>query len=147
MWRDWHGKVKTSIKCTVTVIAVTVIDRNCSPAEAAGIFAARDDSTASAAGWIEGTLLGSVGTTVAVIAIAGLGMAMLQGHVSPRRAIQVVLGCFILFGAPTIARGLVGLGQGASGPVVVVVSVAAPSDARPAPKANADPYAGASVPM
>jgi len=56
--------------------------------------------------WIEHGLLGSAATAVAAICVAGLGFAFLAGHVPVRRALTVLIGCFILFGAPTIAAGL-----------------------------------------
>ena len=56
--------------------------------------------------WVEHALLGTVATAVAVICVAGLGFAFLAGRVPVRRAMTVLIGCFILFGAPTIAAGL-----------------------------------------
>jgi len=56
--------------------------------------------------WVEHALLGTVATAVAVICVAGLGYAFLAGRVPVRRALTVLTGCFILFGAPTIAAGL-----------------------------------------
>jgi type IV secretory pathway VirB2 component (pilin) len=61
--------------------------------------------------WIEVTLLGSVATGVAVIAVAFVGFGMLTGRVGWRRGLQVVLGVFILFGAPMIARQLAALAR------------------------------------
>ena len=66
----------------------------------------------SAVGWVEGTLLGTVATTVAVIAVATVGFLMLTGRIDIRRATQVVLGCFILIGASTIASGIFGAVSG-----------------------------------
>ena len=51
-------------------------------------------------------MLGTAATAIAVICVAGLGFAFLAGRVPMRRAITVLIGCFILFGAPTIAAGL-----------------------------------------
>ena len=98
-----------------------------------------------AAQWIEGVLLGSVGTSLAVIAVAWVGFELLQGRVSPRRAFQVVLGAFILFGAPMIVSGIAGLTRSGSGGVTTQPPAAPPA---PAPKLPPpfDPYAGASVP-
>ena len=56
--------------------------------------------------WVEHALLGTAATTVAVICVAGLGFAFLAGRVPVRRAMTVLVGCFILFGAPSIAAGL-----------------------------------------
>lgn len=59
----------------------------------------------AAANWLEGTLLGSVATAIAVIAVACVGLAMLTGRTDVRRAAHVLFGCFIIFGASTIASG------------------------------------------
>lgn len=106
----------------------------------------------SAAGWIQAALLGSVATTVAILAVAAVGLLMLTGRVNVRRGAIVILGCFILFGASTIANGLRGAAAAIPGetPLLVAVSPRAPvidlspvaSD--PAP-ASSDPYAGASI--
>ena len=56
--------------------------------------------------WVEHALLGTAATAIAVICVAGLGFAFLAGRVPMRRAITVLIGCFILFGAPSIAAGL-----------------------------------------
>lgn len=60
----------------------------------------------AAVGWVQGTLLGSVATTAAIIAVASVGFLMLTGRIDVRRAVQVVFGCFILFGASSIAHGI-----------------------------------------
>lgn len=59
--------------------------------------------------WVADLLLGPFSTAIAVIAVAGLGFSLLGGRLPARRGVMVVLGCFILFGAPSIARGLMGL--------------------------------------
>jgi type IV secretory pathway VirB2 component (pilin) len=56
--------------------------------------------------WIEHALLGTAATAIAVICIAGLGYTFLAGRIPVRRAVTVMIGCFILFGAPSIAAGL-----------------------------------------
>lgn len=60
----------------------------------------------SAANWLQGTLLGTVATVVAVIAVATVGFMMLTGRINWRYGITVVLGCFILFGASSIVAGI-----------------------------------------
>lgn len=66
----------------------------------------------AALGWIEGTLLGSLATTAAVIAVAIVGMMMLTGRIDWRRGLTVILGAFILFGAATIVAGIRGVAAG-----------------------------------
>lgn len=60
----------------------------------------------SAVQWLQGTLLGTVATVVAVIAVACVGLLMLTGRIDWRRGAVVVLGCFILFGAVSIVAGI-----------------------------------------
>lgn len=56
--------------------------------------------------WLEGTLMGTVATVAAVIAIAGVGFMMLTGRMNWRYGLTVILGCFVLFGAASIVAGI-----------------------------------------
>lgn len=56
--------------------------------------------------WIQGTLLGNLATTAAVIAVAVVGFLMLTGRIEWRRGLTVVIGCFIIFGAAAIVAGI-----------------------------------------
>jgi len=56
--------------------------------------------------WLEGTLLGTIATVVAVIAVASVGLLMLTGRINWRYGATVILGCFILFGAASIVAGI-----------------------------------------
>lgn len=60
----------------------------------------------SAVRWLEGTLLGTIATVVAVIAVASVGFLMLTGRINWRYGATVILGCFILFGAASIVAGI-----------------------------------------
>ena len=60
----------------------------------------------SAVGWLQGTLLGTVATAAAVIAVATVGFMMLTGRINWRYGVTVILGCFILFGASSIVAGI-----------------------------------------
>lgn len=60
----------------------------------------------SAVNWLQGTLLGTVATVVAVIAVATVGFMMLTGRINWRHGVTVILGCFVLFGASTIVAGI-----------------------------------------
>jgi type IV secretory pathway VirB2 component (pilin) len=102
---------------------------------------------AGAAHWIEGALLGGWGTSLAVLAVAWLGFGMLTGTLSLRRSGLLVLGCAIMFSAPTLARSLLGLARPAAGGNSEI-AVARPVPP-PLPKTTPpifDPYAGAAVP-
>ena len=59
-----------------------------------------------AAQWIQGTLLGTVATVLAVIAVAIVGLLMLTGRINWRYGTVVIVGCFILFGAASIVSGI-----------------------------------------
>lgn len=56
--------------------------------------------------WLQGTLLGTVATVAAVIAVAAVGFMMLTGRLNWRYGATVVLGCFVVFGAGAIVAGL-----------------------------------------
>lgn len=56
--------------------------------------------------WLQGTLLGTVATTVAVMAVAAIGFMMLTGRMNWRFGATVIIGVFILFGATTIVGGI-----------------------------------------
>ena len=56
--------------------------------------------------WLQGTLLGTVATVAAVIAVAAVGFMMLTGRINWRHGAVVILGCFILFGAASIVAGI-----------------------------------------
>jgi type IV secretion system protein VirB2 len=59
-----------------------------------------------AVNWLQGTLLGTVATVVAVIAIAAVGFMMLTGRMNWRYGATVILGTFVLFGAASIVAGI-----------------------------------------
>src|SRR4051812_14023452 len=62
--------------------------------------------------WVQGTLLGNVATTAAVIAVAVVGFLMLTGRIEWKRGLVVVVGAFIIFGAVSIVAGIRSLAQG-----------------------------------
>src|SRR4051812_950506 len=49
----------------------------------------------SAVNWLQGTLLGTIATVAAVIAVAAVGFMMLTGRINWRYGVTVILGCFI----------------------------------------------------
>jgi type IV secretory pathway VirB2 component (pilin) len=113
---------------------------------------------AAAVGWLQGTLLGTVATTLAVIAVAAVGMMMLTGRINLRRGASVVFGCFILFGASSVAGGIqsaVAAADFGSAPLpppyqpaveAPPPALVAPPPAPAKPPVQNDPFAGASVP-
>jgi len=60
----------------------------------------------AALAWMQGTLLGTVATAVAVMAVAAIGFGMLTGRMNWRFGATVIIGVFILFGAASIVAGI-----------------------------------------
>lgn len=99
-----------------------------------------------AAAWLTGTMLGSVAVTLCVLAVAFVGLLMLTGRVAFREGFRVVLGCFILLGAPIIASAFLAVAQPTARVIEVPpVAIEAESPRGELPPANFDPYAGASL--
>jgi type IV secretory pathway VirB2 component (pilin) len=65
--------------------------------------------------WLQGTLLGTAATVVAVIAVATVGFLMLAGRMNWRYGATVIIGCFILFGAASIVGGIQATAGGGGG--------------------------------
>lgn len=101
----------------------------------------------SSVDWISGTLLGSVAIGICVLAVAMIGLMMLTGRLPVRYGLRVVLGCFVLLGAPVIAgafsTGWSSLAEPA--PVIITPEQIEPDPRADLPPAQYDPYAGASL--
>lgn len=111
-------------------------------------FGTGQSSIVNAGLWLQHLLLGSLATTIAVLAIAATGAAMLAGTVDLRRAARVILGCFVLLGAPVIATGLRDMLGGATGQVVEIGPLQVPkASSAPLSVDPFDPYAGVAVPQ
>lgn len=102
--------------------------------------------------WAQALLTGSLAQAIAIIAFAGIGYAALSGRMSVRSTMQVVLGAFIVFGAPSIATALRDVGDrptpsapAAYAPPPPVLATQGARDAER--RQSIDPYAGASIPM
>lgn len=96
-----------------------------------------------AVSWLAELLSGSLGIVIAILAVALVGFGMLQGRLPLRAGLRVVLGCFILFGAPAIARGLAGAALSSS---TGLAQVPPPQISTPSEAPQYDPYAGATLP-
>ncbi len=94
-------KVFANILCVITMLFYTTSAFGQSTIDPQG-----SGAIVSAVNWLQGTLLGTVATVVAVIAIAAVGFMMLTGRVNWRHGAVVILGCFILFGAASIVAGI-----------------------------------------
>lgn len=75
-------------------------------AQAQGVDPAGSGPIVAALAWMQGTLLGTVATAVAVMAVAAVGFMMLTGRMNWRFGATVIIGCFILFGAASIVGGI-----------------------------------------
>lgn len=99
--------------------------------------------------WVQSTLLGTIASAIAMIAVATIGLLMLSGRLDLRRGACTVLGCFLIFGAPTIAAAFMTMAGRAANPPPTQQTTPPPFPALPAsPPRDAiyDPYAGAAVP-
>lgn len=109
---------------------------------------APDSVLLGAANWLQGTLLGTVALSLATLAIAWVGFLALTGRIEMRRGATVVLGCFIIFGAPVIAGGLQSTlleERSNGGPMVAALPEPSPPIVVTRREPPADPYAGASL--
>jgi type IV secretion system protein VirB2 len=99
------GVMKRDLLTRLGLAAATI---SASPAMAQSGYAdpAGSGPIVGAINWIQGTLLGTVATVVAVIAVAVVGLMMLTGRMNWRYGATVILGCFILFGAASIVAGI-----------------------------------------
>lgn len=52
--------------------------------------------------WMQGILLGPIATSLAVMAVAAVGFMMLTGRMNWRFGATVIIGVFIIFGAPRL---------------------------------------------
>lgn len=56
--------------------------------------------------WMQNILLGPIATSLAVMAVAAVGFMMLTGRMNWRFGATVIVGVFIIFGAPVIVAGI-----------------------------------------
>jgi type IV secretory pathway VirB2 component (pilin) len=96
----------TRLAATFTAVAALI-----APISARAQSTAGSGPIENALGWIQGTMLGSVATSVAVMAVAAVGFGMMTGRMNWRFGATVIIGIFIIFGAGTIVAGI----QSASG--------------------------------
>ncbi|MEP0189663.1 MAG: TrbC/VirB2 family protein [Erythrobacter sp.] len=103
-------------------------------------------SLEASVGWISDVLFGPLAVTLCVLAVAFVGFVMLTGRMPVRMGLRVVLGCFVLLGAPVIASGLINLaGSGQKAITVVEVNQAPNPAEKELEPTRYNPYAQASV--
>ncbi|MEP0391919.1 MAG: TrbC/VirB2 family protein [Erythrobacter sp.] len=66
------------------------------------------DPITSALLWMQSILLGPIATALAVMAVAGVGFMMLTGRMNWRYGMTVIIGVFIIFGAPRLVATIAG---------------------------------------
>lgn len=94
------------LKRTLAALAPLLLSAHAALAQNAGGDPKGAGPIVAALSWMQGTLMGNVATTVAVMAVAAVGFLMLTGRMNWRFGATVVLGCFILFGAGAIVSGI-----------------------------------------
>lgn len=105
------------------------------------------DALVASVEWLRMVLTGRVATMCAVIAVAWIGMLAMTGRVALRRGVQVIVGCFVLFGAPAIVAGLESaVGGNDRAEVAMQTPPGPPPPILPQVPAY-DPSAGAGVPV
>lgn len=105
-----------------------------------------NNALVAASQWLADVATGSIAVGAATIAVAAIGFGMLAGRVDLRRGATVILGCFILFAAPSLANAFVLWANGGDGasPQTAMATPLPPTPAPPPEQPN-DPYAGASL--
>ena len=100
----------------------------------------------TAANWLQQVVAGNAAMLLGVIAVAILGLAMFNGQLPVRRGLVVVAGCFLLFGAPSIGRALMGLSDDQAANIRPAhVDSHVRSGQIPNVPPQRDPYAGAGL--
>ena len=97
--------------------------------------------------WVQDLLVRPLAVSVAVIAVASIGFMMLRGRIDLRRGASIIIGCFIVFGASTIASGLKILTSPMDTHTRPSTTASPPLILAPPPPVSrdADPYAGAAL--
>ncbi|MEP5937338.1 MAG: TrbC/VirB2 family protein [Erythrobacter sp.] len=107
-----------------------------------------DPSVQSSLDWISGMLMGEIAIAVSVVGVAIVGFIMLTGRLPLRRGVQVIIGCFVLLGAPALAASFTEFWQGSvvdAQPLTYSTEAEAIAPREDLPPAQYDPYAGASL--
>ncbi len=104
------------------------------------------DPLGGASAWVSQVMLGQLAVGLCVVAVALIGLGMLGGRVNVRTGLRVVLGCFVLLGAPGIAASLLGFAEEVQVPVEVhVAAEESPLIREALPPSDYNPYARASM--
>lgn len=101
--------MKSLLRLPASFAAMLAIALIPGPAFAQTANAAGNDPITSALVWMQSILLGPIATTVAVMAVAGVGFMMLTGRMNWRYGATVIIGVFIIFGAPRLVATIQGI--------------------------------------
>lgn len=99
-----------------------------------------------ATSWLTSEPLGSFVTSIAVIAIATMGLLLLFGRIDIRRAARLLVGCFVVFGASAIARGIFDAVSVSPGGADVTQASLQPVSPRPPASINPKPNTTSATP-
>lgn len=99
---------RRSVRLMKQLVPLTLAAALAAPAAHAQVAAdpAGSSPLLGALTWVQGTLLGNLATTAAVIAVAIIGYLMLTGRFEWRRGLIVLVGIFVIFGAVSIVAGI-----------------------------------------
>lgn len=78
---------------------------------------------ASSVNWLTGTMLGNAAVAICVIAVALVGYSMLTGRLPIRRGGEVIVGCFLLLGAPAVAVGILDFVENRNRPTIAAPDI------------------------
>ncbi len=107
---------------------------------------AADSPLTDSLSWILDLLLGGLAMGLCVVAVAFVGLLALTGRLPLRQGARVILGCFLLLGAPVIAAGLMAEAQEVTdAPREIPIRETVEPPRQDLPPANYDPYSGASL--
>ncbi|MEP0189671.1 MAG: TrbC/VirB2 family protein [Erythrobacter sp.] len=98
----------TLLTIPARLIALVALLSLPSAALAQGVPQSNDPVTAALT-WMQSILLGPIATSLAIIAVAGVGFLMLTGRMNWRYGGTVVIGIFIIFGAPRLVASISGI--------------------------------------
>ena len=96
--------------------------------------------------WLKSLATGSLTISLCILAIALVGLLMMGGRLPVRTGLRIVLGVFVLLGAPVMASALiVSSGYAGSPSLAMPQPRPLPEETRSLPASPWDPYAGASL--
>lgn len=93
--------------------------------------------------WLDAQVIGELAIALCTVAVALVGFRMLSGHMSPRLGMRILLGVFLLLGAPVVAASIVS--EVAPRPKLGMLPIASQETPRDLKPSTDHPYGRASV--